>query len=278
MPTRRQISLLVIPGGSRCGYSRVRRAPVGRRLSPSRAMQYTRHQRVSQTSAAAAIASPSIGRSASTDLADDFGRAARVSGEANATDASEARRLARERTVSGSDHPRREFQELWFALARREWRSVVLVPADAGESAAAAATSLAEVGRQLHEFPVTLFVMANPLDYWPALQIVSTAASMEEGREGSDARTGPANSLGYASAVQMVASAASTGRGSTRPSTGKVIIAVQPVVVAPLGLAVTQAADASILCIEMGRTHLAAARRTIELVGRERIAGCLLIS
>jgi hypothetical protein len=126
----------------------------------------------------------------------------------------------------------------------------------------------------LHEFPVTLFVMANPLDYWPALQIVTTAVSMQEG---SDARTTPANSLGYASAVQVVASAASTGRGSTRPATGKVIIAVQPVVVEPLGLAVTQAADTSILCIEMGRTHLASARRTIELVGRERIAGCLLI-
>ncbi|OFX21453.1 MAG: hypothetical protein A2V77_04830 [Anaeromyxobacter sp. RBG_16_69_14] len=130
----------------------------------------------------------------------------------------------------------------------------------------------------MHEFPVTLFVMANPLDYWPALQIVTTAASTQGGgEEGSNAPITPANSLGYASAVQMVASAASTGRGSTRPAIGKVIIAIQPVVAEPLGLAVTQAADTSILCVEMGRTHLASARRTIELVGRERIAGCLLV-
>ncbi len=170
--------------------------------------------------------------------------------------------------------PGREFQELWFELARRDWRSVVLVPADAGESAAAAATSLAEVGKQLHELPVTLFIMANPLDYWPALQIVTTAASTDEGISARPAT----NSLDYASAVQIVASAASTGQAIARPATGKVIIAVQPVVVEPLGLAVTQAADAAIVCVEMGRTHLASARRTIELVGRERIAGCLLIS
>jgi len=194
---------------------------------------------------------------------------------------SRVHQLAMERSPAPERRPQlpgREFQELWFALARRDWRSVVLVPADAGESAAAAATSLAEVGKQLHELPVTLFIMANPLDYWPALQIVTTAASMQEGREErSGALTDPVNSLGYASAVQMVASAASTGRGSTRPAIGKVIIAIQPVVAEPLGLAVTQAADVAILCIEMGRTHLAAARRTIELVGRERIAGCLLV-
>ena len=187
----------------------------------------------------------------------------------------------------------REFQELWFALARKDWRSVVLVPADAGESAAAAATSLAEVGRQLHELPVTLFVMANPLDYWPALQMVTTAASTDEG---TLTRPTIENALDYASAVQLVASAASTGQSSVRPAVGqsivrstagqcivqpaagKVIIAVQPVVVEPLGLAVTQAADVAILCIEMGRTHLASARRTIDLVGRKRIAGCLLMS
>ncbi len=171
--------------------------------------------------------------------------------------------------------PGREYQELWFKLARRNWRSVVLVPADAGESAANAATSLAEVGKQLHEFPVTLFIMANPLDYWPAVQIVTTAASTEGG---SGVPPPASTSFDYASAVQVVASAASTELASRRPPAGKVIVAVQPVVAEPLGLAVTQAADVVIVCVELGRTRLASARRTIELVGRERIAGCLLIN
>ena len=173
----------------------------------------------------------------------------------------------------GEDAPSREFHELWFALARRDWRSAVLVPADEGESAAAAATSLAQVGKQLHDFPVTLFIMAHPGDYWPAVQIVNTAASTDESR--SLAST--SSPLDYASAVQVVASAASTRKAGGRSSAGKVIVAIQPVVSEPLGLAVTQAADVVVLCVEMGRTRLASARRTIELVGRERIAGCFLV-
>jgi hypothetical protein len=175
--------------------------------------------------------------------------------------------------------PGREFQEFWFRLARKDWRSVVLVPADAGESAANAARSLADVGKQLHDLPVTLFIMANQLDYWPAVQIVTTAASTDDG---SGAPPAASDSLDYASAL-TVASAASTELSSRppppeRPPAGKVIVAVHPVVVEPLGLAVTQAADAIVICVEMGHTRLASARRTIELVGRARIAGCLIIN
>jgi hypothetical protein len=115
--------------------------------------------------------------------------------------------------------------------------------------------------------------MANPVDYWPAVQIVKTAASTEERIGELDTGQAP---LDYASAVQVVASAASTRGAGLRPPAGKVIVAIQPVVAEPLGLAVTQAADVIVLCIEVGRTRLASARRTIELVGRERIAGCFL--
>jgi hypothetical protein len=147
-----------------------------------------------------------------------------------------------------AETPPRDIQEIWFALARRQWRSLVLVPADEGGSAAAIATSLADVGRRLQDAPVTFFLMASPLD--------------------------------YASAAKIMAAFASTRQGSgalTVASTGKVIVAVQPVIAEPLGLAVTEAADAVVLCIEMGRAHLSAARRSIELVGRDRIAGCLLV-
>lgn len=170
--------------------------------------------------------------------------------------------------------PGREFHELWFALARKEWRSVVLVPADAGESAASAATGLAQVGKQLHDYPVTLFIMANPADYWPAVQIVKTAASTDDAAGVMEAAR---PSLDYASAVQVAAAAANMHNGGGQPSAGKVIVAIQPVVSEPLGLAVTQAADVVVLCVETGRTSLTAARRTIDLVGRERIAGCFLI-
>jgi hypothetical protein len=141
----------------------------------------------------------------------------------------------------------RDVQELWFALARRQWRSLVLVPADEGGSAAAIATSLAEVGRQLHDSPVTFLLMANPLDFASAGRLMAALDLTRKG--GSELTVAP---------------------------TGKVIVAVQPVVAEPLGLALIEAADVVILCIELGRTRLAAARRTIELIGRDRIAGSVI--
>jgi hypothetical protein len=73
-----------------------------------------------------------------------------------------------------------------------------------------------------------------------------------------------------------------SGAGNARPArllppAGQVVVAIQPVVVEPLGVAIAQAADAVVLCVELGRTRLKAARRTIELIGRERIAGCFLV-
>jgi hypothetical protein len=144
------------------------------------------------------------------------------------------------------DRPGREFQELWFSLARLDWKSVVLVPVDAGVSAVLIANSLAEVARWLHEPPVTLFIMSDPLDYKSATARLG----------------GPLVPLGEEQA------------GSQQ---GRAIIAVQSVLIEPLSLAVTREADASVLCIEKGRTRQAAVRRTVELIGRDRIAGCVLI-
>ena len=145
--------------------------------------------------------------------------------------------------------PSRDVQELWFGLARMDWASLVLVPADEGESAAAIATSLADVGRRLRDAPVTFMILGDPLD--------------------------------YASAGKIIAAVAAVGKGESAlpvAPTGKVIAAIQPVVVEPLGLALTDASDAVVVCIQVGRTRLAAVRRTIELIGRERIVGALLLT
>jgi hypothetical protein len=149
----------------------------------------------------------------------------------------------RANAARGGAPPSRQFQELWFALARRKWTSVVLVPVDANGSAAALATSLAEVGRWLRDGAGTAIVPDR---------------------------------LDYASAGRIAAIVSSTRQSGSAPA--EVIVAVQPVIVEPLGLTVTRAADAVILCIELGRTRLAAVRRTIELIGRERVAGCFLIT
>jgi hypothetical protein len=78
----------------------------------------------------------------------------------------------------------------------------------------------------------------------------------------------------------VAAAGSSTRVPGPRPAVepaGRIITALPPVVADPLGLKIVAATDIVVICIEMGRTRLAAVRRTIELVGRERIAGCLLI-
>jgi hypothetical protein len=161
-------------------------------------------------------------------------------------------------------------EELWFRLARKPWQSVVLVPAHRGGSTAVLASLLADVARSVRSVPVTLFIMADPMDYAPAVKIVVSARS-----EHAIQRT---EALDYAGATQIVANVASSAHEYPEgTSVGKVIVSLQPVVAEPLGLAVTQAADAVILCIEAGRTPIAEALKTIDLIGRDRIIGSLFI-
>ena len=140
--------------------------------------------------------------------------------------------------------PTKECQQLWFMLARRRWRSLALVPADEGSSTAALAASLAEVGRQLREGAVTALQLPR-LDYITA--------------------------SGIADAISAA------GRGEGVPENLQVIIALPPVLDDPLGVAIAHAADAAVLCVEMKRARLQSARRTIELVGRERFLGSILL-
>ncbi len=143
--------------------------------------------------------------------------------------------------------PGRDYQELWFALSQEPWRTVVLVPADPGVSTVHIADALGDVARWLREPPATIVTMSDPLAYIEATQLGPRIPLEDQG---------------------------GTGRSA---ASGKVIVAVQPVVVEPLGLAVTRTADAVVLCIEKGRSRLASVRRTIELIGRERISGCIFV-
>jgi hypothetical protein len=170
-------------------------------------------------------------------------RRARREGSAPATRVTIDRGAARH--VGSANH---DFQELWFTLARRNWRSLVLVPGDEGESVAAIAASLVNVGRRLRRGPVTFFIIADPIDYESAARIMAALQAKQHG------------------ASELVTT-----------STGQVIATIQPVIAEPLGLAITEAADLAIVCAEVGRTRLAAAHRTIDLIGRERIAGCLVV-
>lgn len=143
--------------------------------------------------------------------------------------------------------PGQEHQALWFALASRRIASVVLVPADEGSDLSGLARALAEVGRRLGDTPVTA-VVPEAIDY----DFVNRTAALL---------------------------ALTRGAGDRRPGASllEVIVAIHPVTVEPLGLALVHAADAAILCVEQGKTRLAAARRTLKLIGKDRFIGSVLL-
>ncbi|MBV9948718.1 MAG: hypothetical protein JOZ69_17860 [Myxococcales bacterium] len=58
----------------------------------------------------------------------------------------------------------------------------------------------------------------------------------------------------------------------------RVFIALRSVIENPAAAAVARAADAAVLCVEIGTTEVDTAKKTIEAIGRERFLGCILVS
>ena len=181
------------------------------------------------------------------------------------------------RSVVSGEPPRREIQELWFTLARHPWSSLVLVPTDVGMSVADFATELAEVGTMLRENPVTAIV-ARTLNYESARRLSDVHGLIAEGasRRLPDVIEVEAKITLAPSVEEDRAEPPARVARSLSPY-GQVIIAIRLLVEEPLGIAVAQAADAVVLCVEMGTSRLASARRTLELVGPERVLGTFLI-
>jgi hypothetical protein len=142
----------------------------------------------------------------------------------------------------------RDYQELWFALARRPWRSAVLVPAEPGLRTDELAQALAGIGRRLG-FTQVSAVVAEQIDF---------------------------DSVGL-----LTARVSSPGQSATTVAgqgTAQIVVSIPPVVIQPLGVAVARAADTVVLCLAVGQTSVHHVQRTIELVGRERICGAVLVA
>ncbi len=84
-------------------------------------------------------------------------------------------------------------------------------------------------------------------------------------------------------AVAIAAPTDEEGAGALRETvreaaaSARVVVSAPAVLDDPRSLAVVQAVDLVVVSIERGRTVHADAKRTIELVGRERVAGCFLV-
>lgn len=143
--------------------------------------------------------------------------------------------------------PPLELQQLWFLTLRWDWSSLVLVPADSKGSVLWIAKALAQVGN----------------------------------RHGARAAA-RTDATGHSSGSEMVEDI--TGQfmvqtpilGSERWKQ-RTIIALDPVVTNPAGVPVAAAADAALLFVELGKTHIDEARRTVQLIGQDHFRGCILI-
>jgi hypothetical protein len=181
-----------------------------------------------------------------------------------------------------SPEPSPEYKELWFRLSSRwPWSSLVLVPAAPDGTTEDVARALAEVGQRVCDIPVEV-VAVNALKdgsavaladlqerHWRRYGSARRAASVVPEDEDEDDPAAPDRDLARqerrASQAIVV------------PPTKRIILAIPPVVTEPLGLAAMQHADLVIVCVEAGRTRLAQAARTVELIGRERVSGCFLL-
>ncbi len=132
-----------------------------------------------------------------------------------------------------------EIQKLWFALLKRPWRSLVVAAANAEGHSWEIAEALAEVG-QLH---------------W-----------------GTTIRLMDAEGVALSEASSLVAEM------TLHASAGKpVFVAVGSLVENLAGVPLAHAADGVILCVTLGAADFTSARRSVELIGAEKVLGCVAL-
>jgi hypothetical protein len=142
-------------------------------------------------------------------------------------------------------------QRLWLEIQRRQWSSLVLVPADPGASAASIAASLTKAGAALGD---------------PELRVLNA-----EGM-GTEAIRGVIADLKLMADLSTRAVSATTG------NPWRVVVTIESVLSNPLGIMLAQAADLALLCVRKRKTKLASVQRTVELIGRDLFIGSVVLS
>jgi len=132
----------------------------------------------------------------------------------------------------------RAIQRLWSSVSRREWSSLVLVPVSARGSGKAIAAGMLEIGALFRPRPRVFDGEGAQLPDGPRI-----AEEMKEYAAGG----------------------------------GTALATVDPVVSSLAGIPVVLAADVAVLVVPLGEADLGSARSTIEIVGRDRILGCVAV-
>jgi hypothetical protein len=132
-----------------------------------------------------------------------------------------------------------KMQHLWLNLQKKSWRSLALVSASKGVATLDAANSLAKIAWWFTGVPTCVFDMRDLSLRLLEHQLRDMASQLNGGE--------------------------------------RIFIALRSTAENPTAVPLAQAADAAVLCVELGKTDAKAAQRTLDAVGRQRFLGTLLV-
>jgi hypothetical protein len=135
--------------------------------------------------------------------------------------------------------PDDDWQRLWFSTREHAWSSLAIIPSDGGVDVGRVAEALVATGRLHGERQVSL-LNAKGTQLGDVHRLIDELGVM-------------------------------TGRGDW------VIVPVDAIEVNPSSVPIAQATSASLLVVRLGESMLTSARNAIEVVGRERLLGSIVV-
>ena len=147
-----------------------------------------------------------------------------------------------------------ELRELWFAITRRRWTTLVMIPAHEGGSALSLAYELVEAGSALRRKPIEL-ISAEGMD------LTTASGWLFDALSGS-----------------IRPRALEANAGTVQPDGFERIVVLEPIGSNTMSVPVAKAADAVLLVVERGVSDLSGARMTVAAIGRDRFVGCAMMS
>ncbi len=135
--------------------------------------------------------------------------------------------------------PSSEVQRLWFAALRKDWSSLAVLPAHPEGSAEGVARALAKVA-SIHKDEGVKVISARGADLSATSRLI----------------------------IDMTSHVAQGGL---------CILVLDSVLNNPAGIPLALAADAALLCVELGEADGESARRTVDLIGSSRFVGAVTV-